>query len=120
MKMPDKIYLIDMVDEIVLSDDPAPGIDMDKNDSVEYVRKNEYEPDYDARDETIRELLSEIKKLNLIALKPHDKRRIVNSSEKRKQDIEDEKSSMELIAFVFCYAALVACCGFLIAVFAPS
>lgn len=35
---PDKIYLMDMGDEIVWCDDPAPGVGMEEFESVEYIR----------------------------------------------------------------------------------
>jgi len=41
--LPDKIWLIDMGDEITWCDDPAPGTDMDANDAVGYVKAGEIE-----------------------------------------------------------------------------
>lgn len=38
LRLPNKIYLMDMGDGIVWCEDPAPGIGMEEFDSVEYVR----------------------------------------------------------------------------------
>ncbi len=49
MNKPERIFLIELGDEIVWCDDPDPGTDMDKADAVEYIRKDclDFNPDWD-------------------------------------------------------------------------
>ena len=44
MKTPDKIYLIDMGDEIVWCDTPDPGNGMKPDDAAEYIKTAEVSP----------------------------------------------------------------------------
>lgn len=40
MVTPDKIYLLDMGDEVDWADSPDPGVDMEPDDAIAYVKAN--------------------------------------------------------------------------------